>query len=105
MLRRWGNFAATHHWWVIGTWIVVVPALWVLGLAVGGEPDNSFSLPGSPSQDAQDLLESDFPAAAGASATVVYHSTTGATSPPTPPSRRRSRPACRTSPVSTASPR
>lgn len=78
MLRRWGNFAATHHWWVIGTWIVVVPALWVLGLAVGGEPDNSFSLPGSPSQDAQDLLESDFPAAAGASATVVYHSTTGA---------------------------
>src|SRR5690606_3178781 len=78
MLRRWGHFAATHHWWVIGTWVVLVPALWVLGLAVGGEPDNTFTLPGSPSQDAQDRLEADFPAAAGASATVVYHSRTGA---------------------------
>ena len=104
MLRRWGHFAATHHWWVIGTWVVLVPALWVLGLAVGGEPDNTFTLPGSPSQDAQDRLEADFPAAAGASATVVYHSRPAPTSRPTPRSSRRSRPAWPTSPASTASP-
>lgn len=78
MLRRWGRFAATHHWWVFGGWVVVVGAVWALGITLGGEANNNFTLPGSSSQDALDLLEDDFPAAAGTSATVVYHSTTGA---------------------------
>ncbi|MGH2393690.1 MAG: MMPL family transporter, partial [Candidatus Limnocylindria bacterium] len=78
MLERWGRFAASHHWLVVIGWVVLIGATWALGLGLGGEANNNFTLPGSPSQDALDLLEEDFPAAAGASATVVYHSTTGA---------------------------
>jgi RND superfamily putative drug exporter len=78
VLERGGRFAASHHWLVVIAWVVLIGAVWALGLGLGGEANNNFTLPGSPSQDALDLLEEDFPAAAGASATVVYHSTTGA---------------------------
>jgi RND superfamily putative drug exporter len=62
---------------VVGGWVVLVVAVWAVGIGLGGEANNNFTLPGSPSQDALDLLDEDFPAAAGATATVVYHSTDG----------------------------
>jgi RND superfamily putative drug exporter len=77
MLTRWGRFAARHHWWVVAGWVLVLAVTWTIGIALGGEANNNFTLPGSPSQDALDLLDEDFPAAAGATATVVYHSTDG----------------------------
>lgn len=78
MLRRWGRFAARHHWWVVGGWVVLLGAVWAIAIGLGGEAVNNFSVPGTSSQEALDQLEDDFPAAAGATATVVYHSTTGA---------------------------
>ena len=77
MLQRWGRTAARHHWRVIAGWVVLIAAVWAVGIALGGEADNDFTVPGTPSQDALDLLESDFPAAAAASATVVYRSPDG----------------------------
>jgi len=76
VLERWGRSAARHRWRVVAAWVVLVGAVWAIGL--GGEANNNFTLPGASSQEALDLLEEDFPAAAGTSATVVYHSTTGA---------------------------
>ncbi|MGH9228808.1 MAG: MMPL family transporter [Acidimicrobiales bacterium] len=78
MLQRWGRFAADHHWVVVAAWVVLVGGVWGLSVGLGGEASNDFRLPGASSQEALDLLEEDFPAAAGTSATVVYHSTTGA---------------------------
>ncbi|HYI35015.1 MAG TPA: MMPL family transporter [Thermoleophilaceae bacterium] len=63
----------TAHWkrGLIG--LVVVIAL--VGVAVGsqsGKAAQDFAIPGTESQKAQDLLESKFPAAAGAQSQVVY---------------------------------
>ncbi len=77
MLQRWGRTAARHHWRVIVGWVVLIAVVWAVGIALGGEADNDFTVPGTPSQDALDLLESDFPQAAAAGATVVYHSPDG----------------------------
>ena len=77
MLERWGRFAARRHWTVILAWLVVVGGVWAAAIALGGEAQNDFTLPGSSSQDALDLLEDEFPPAAGTSATVVYHSPAG----------------------------
>ena len=56
---------------------MLLGVVWTVGIVLGGEASNDFTLPGSTSQDALDLLEQDFPEAAGTSATVVYHSTDG----------------------------
>ena len=77
MLERWGRFAARRHWTVILAWLVVVGGVWAAAIALGGEAQNDFPLPGSSSQDALALLEDEFPPAAGTSATVVYHSPAG----------------------------
>lgn len=76
LIERWGRFAARHHWPTVAGWVVLLGAVWAISIVLGGEPSNNFTLPGSSSQDALDLMEEDFPAAAGTSATVVYHSTT-----------------------------
>lgn len=75
MLEKLGRTAATHHWWFIAGWLVVLVAVWVVALGLDAQPDNSFVLPGAQSQEALDLLDEDFPEAAGTTATVVYHST------------------------------
>jgi len=79
MLRKLGRSSATHHWWFIGAWLVVLAAVWAIAIGLGAKPNNSFDLPGSQSQDALDLLEKDFPSAAGTSATIVYYSKDGIT--------------------------
>jgi RND superfamily putative drug exporter len=77
MLERCGRFSARRPWWVVGGWVVLLGAVWAIAIGLGASPSNDFTLPGSPSQEALDILEEDFPAAAGASATVVYHSPQG----------------------------
>jgi len=57
--------------------MVLLAAAGDIGIALGGEPKKVFTLPGSHSQEGLDLLHENFPAVAGASATVVYQRTTG----------------------------
>ena len=61
MLQRWGEFAARRHWWVCGAWIVVLVAVWAIGIGIGAKPNNNFTLPGASSQEALDLLGQSFP--------------------------------------------
>jgi RND superfamily putative drug exporter len=56
---------------------VIMVALGALAGTVGGQFTDDFSVPGTESQQAQDLLEDRFPAAANEGATVVFYTDEG----------------------------
>src|SRR5271167_3072534 len=68
-IARW---CYRHRFVVIATWVVVLIGLGVLAQAVKSEYDNSFSLPGTGSTTAQQLLATAVPAQAGDSDTIVW---------------------------------
>ena len=78
MLERLGRWSARHHRAVIVVWLLVAIGSLVAATVWPGKPVDTFSIPGTNSQQALDVLESDFPDAAAASATVVFYSTSGA---------------------------
>jgi putative drug exporter of the RND superfamily len=61
-----------HRFVVIATWVVVLIGLGVLSQAVKSDYNNSFSLPGTGSTTAQQLLAKAVPAQAGDSDTIVW---------------------------------
>ncbi|GAA2235818.1 MMPL family transporter [Herbiconiux moechotypicola] len=71
LLYRIGRFAYRRAWYVIIGWVLALAALLGGGLALGGQFQESFTIPGTESQQTIDKLENLFPAAAGAGATVV----------------------------------
>jgi RND superfamily putative drug exporter len=82
VLFRLGRFCARRHWPVLIAWAVAVIALGVIEAAHHGEPIDKFTIPGSQSQQALDLLAKDFPAASGTGAIVVYQAKTGTLNDP-----------------------
>jgi len=72
-LYRLGRGAALHPWRVIAVWVVLAVGVVGLNRSVGGETTDDFRLPGTESQQAIDLLDTRFPAQAGASGQVVFH--------------------------------
>jgi uncharacterized membrane protein YdfJ with MMPL/SSD domain len=58
-------------------WILVVGLVGAAAATFSGQTDNSFVVPGTESQRAQDLLEQKFPGAGGASARVVFKAPEG----------------------------
>ena len=77
MLERLGRGAARHHWAVLVAWLVIAIGIATLSGVQKGTAVDTFAIPGTGSQEALDLLQREFPAAAAASATVVFYSTTG----------------------------
>jgi RND superfamily putative drug exporter len=71
LLYRIGRFAYRRAWYVIIAWVLALAAVLGGGLALGGQFQESFTIPGTESQQTIDKLENLFPAAAGAGATVV----------------------------------
>jgi len=70
--------SASRHWrrsLVVAA--VVMVALGALAGTVGGQFTNEFSVPGTESQKAQDLLQNRFPTAANEGATVVFYADHG----------------------------
>jgi putative drug exporter of the RND superfamily len=61
-----------HRFAVIATWVIVLIGLGALSQAVKSNYDNSFSLPGTGSDTAQQLLAKAAPAQAGDSDTIVW---------------------------------
>ena len=76
-LYRLGRGCARHHWAVLAAWIVGLVAIVGLAHAFGGHFNNSFAIPGTPTQRATDILQRQFPDGAGASATVVLRAERG----------------------------
>ncbi|HEX6311351.1 MAG TPA: hypothetical protein VF152_06960 [Acidimicrobiia bacterium] len=81
-LDRLGRGAARHHWLVIGVWLVIAVGLVVAAKASGGETVDNFTIPGTQSQDAADLLEDRFPSQSGDTASVVYQAPQGKVTDP-----------------------
>ena len=72
VLHKLGSWCFRRRWWVVAGWLVVLAALAVLGPAVSKPVAGAFSIPGTNSQQALDLLDSKFPGTGGAQAQVVF---------------------------------
>jgi putative drug exporter of the RND superfamily len=73
-IARW---CFRHRFMVIAAWVIVLVGLGALGQAVKSNYDNSFSLPGTDSTMAQELLARAVPAQAGDSDTIVWQVSAG----------------------------
>ena len=71
LLYRLGRFAYRRPWRVMGVWLLLIVGVLGGGIALGGQTQESFVIPGTESQDALDRLTAVFPSVAGASATAV----------------------------------
>ncbi|CAN5221078.1 MMPL family transporter [soil metagenome] len=71
LLYRLGRFAYRHAWRVIAVWLILAAGVIGAGVALGGQTQESFAIPGTESQQALDRLNAVFPSVAGASATTV----------------------------------
>lgn len=78
-LYRLGRFSVRRRRFVLIAWIAVLVGVIIGGEAVAGETDDSFSIPGTESQEALDLLAEELPGADGASARVVFAAPEGTT--------------------------
>ena len=72
ILYRLGRFSFRRPWRVIVTWLVLLVAVIGGGIALGGQSQESFVIPGTESQQALDRLEAVFPEVAGANAEAVF---------------------------------
>ena len=77
MLRRLASFSYRRRRWVVLAWIVAVVGLTVLAANVGDDFTSGFSVKGTESTKAQDLLQATFPERAGDSGEVVIHAPGG----------------------------
>lgn len=82
VLYRLGLWVAQHRAVVILAWIAGLVVAGLLALGLGGKTDDTFKIPGSPSQVALDQLKHTFPATAGSSAQIVVRRTDGSVSTP-----------------------
>src|SRR6185312_4427069 len=71
-LYRLGGWAFQNRWKVLGAWIVVVALVFASAAAFSGKTSDKFTVPGTESQQAQQLLEQKYPAASGAYARMVF---------------------------------
>lgn len=76
-LYRIGHFAYRRAWLTICAWMLVLAAMLGGGLALGGQFEESFSIPGTESQDTIDTLNAVFPQASGAAVETVFQAPAG----------------------------
>ena len=71
LLYRIGRFSFRRAWTVIAIWLILLAGIVGGSVALGGQTEESFAIPGTESQDALDRLSAVFPAVAGAGVQVV----------------------------------
>src|SRR4051812_19223844 len=76
-LARWTRACATHPWRVVFSWVGIIVLLVVLVATVGGGLRDEFTIPGSETQKATDLIESEFAAEQGGVLNVVFAAPVG----------------------------
>jgi uncharacterized membrane protein YdfJ with MMPL/SSD domain len=78
-LYRLGGWAFENRWKALGAWIAVLAIVIGSAAAFSGKTNDEFTVPGTESQTAQDLLEQKFPEASGATARMVFAAPEGQT--------------------------
>ncbi len=71
-LASWARACAAHPWRVVLGWVGLIALLVVLVGTVGGELRDEFEIPGSETQKATDLIESEFASEQGGVLNVVF---------------------------------
>ncbi len=79
VLYRLGGWTYDRRGTVVAIWVGVLVALGVLAAALGGKVSNSFTVPGTESQRALNLLNKEFPGSGGATARIVFAAPVGHT--------------------------
>ena len=77
-LERWGTTMVRRRWWVLGVWIVVLLTLGTMAKSEHNVFRDVFTVPGTNSQAATDLLAQRFPAQTQPTATIVVAAGSGA---------------------------
>jgi RND superfamily putative drug exporter len=78
LLFRLGRFAYKRALLVVIAWVLLAAGALAGGVALGGQLQDSYAIPGTESQKAIDLLSAVFPQTAGASAEIVVQDAHGA---------------------------
>ena len=81
-LARLARRCIAHRRIVVVTWIALLVGAGVVSSSIGTRYATNFSLPGSESQRALDMLQRDFPAQAGDSDQIVFHARSGKVTDP-----------------------
>ncbi|HTR72927.1 MAG TPA: MMPL family transporter [Solirubrobacteraceae bacterium] len=76
-MRKTARWITTHRKYVVIGWVLLLFAVNVFAQSAGTSYSNNFTLPGSDTQRAADLLQSSFPAQAGDRDTIVYKVSSG----------------------------
>ncbi len=71
-LARWMRACANHTWRVVIAWLAITAGLIVLVVTVGGGLKDQFEIPGSDTQKATDLIESQFASEQGSILNLVF---------------------------------
>ena len=71
-LASWMRACATHPWRVVLAWVAIVAALVFVVGAFGGSLKDEFEIPGSDTQKATDLIESEFASEQGGVLNLVF---------------------------------
>jgi putative drug exporter of the RND superfamily len=77
LLARWARACASHPWRVIFGSLAAIATLVVLVVTVGGSLKDEFEIPGSDTQKATDLIESEFSSEQGAVLNLVFAAPAG----------------------------
>jgi RND superfamily putative drug exporter len=76
-VKSLARFSVRRRWLVLVIWIILIIGVNAAAQAAGTAYSNSFSLPGTDSIHALQLLEKGFPQQSGDSDQIVFHATTG----------------------------
>ena len=76
-MLRIARWTMAHRRIVLVAWIIAAVGIFAISSSVGKKTASSFTLPGTGSQQAVNLLKSRFPAQAGDADQVVFHARTG----------------------------
>lgn len=79
LLARLGRFSAAHRRFITAIWLVVLLAVGAAVALFSGTTSNTFTIPGTQSQQLIDRLEQRIPASSGGTASIVFDAGEGQT--------------------------
>jgi len=81
-LFRLGRRCARHPWRVLGVWLMIAAVVVGIDARLGGTTKDNFTVPGVEAQQADDLLNDNFPQFSGLSGQLVFHVEEGSITDP-----------------------